>query len=124
LWATQRVFFGPIKHSENAHLSDLSFREGLVLAPLVIMAVVMGVYPQPFLNTVNPSVAHFAQQFRARAGLPPLVMRPGAAHVQIGVPALPGANNHVPPSPQVGDLQRQLQWYRSATTTPGLGGQR
>lgn len=94
LWATQRVFFGPIKHQENAHLLDLSFREGLVLAPLVIMAVVMGVYPQPFLNTINPSVTHFAQEFRARAGLPALRNVAGASGRAItGLPSLPGAEN-------------------------------
>lgn len=69
LWATQRVFFGPIKHAENEHLSDLSIRERWVLAPLVIAAVVMGVYPQPFLDVINPTVTAYAQSFRARAGL-------------------------------------------------------
>ncbi len=82
LWAIQRAFFGPIKHVENEHLRDLSLRECLVLAPLIFVAVFMGVYPQPFLDAINPSVVHYAQEFRARAGMPalaaPLAVRPGA----------------------------------------------
>ena len=73
LWAVQKVFFGPIKHAENEHLADLSLREGLVLAPLLAVAIIMGVYPQPFLDVINPAVEQYAQQFRARAGLPPIV---------------------------------------------------
>jgi NADH-quinone oxidoreductase subunit M len=71
LVAVQRVFFGPIKHAENAHLRDLSGRECLVLAPLVLVAIIMGVYPQPFLDVINPTVSQYAAQFRLRAGMAP-----------------------------------------------------
>jgi NADH-quinone oxidoreductase subunit M len=70
LVATQKVFFGPIKHAENERLPDLSAREGLVLAPLVLVAVLMGVFPQPFIDIVQPSVTAYTREFRARAGLP------------------------------------------------------
>jgi NADH-quinone oxidoreductase subunit M len=69
LLATQKVFFGPIKHKENQHLADLSLRESLVLAPLCIVAVLMGLFPQPFLDAVQPSVAAYTREFRGRAGL-------------------------------------------------------
>ena len=72
LVAVQRVFFGPIKHPQNEHLRDLSLREVLVIGPLVIMAFVMGIYPQPFLDVINPAVTQYADVFRSRAGIMPL----------------------------------------------------
>jgi NADH-quinone oxidoreductase subunit M len=56
LWMFQRVVFGPVTHEENAHLQDLTPREIAVLAPVVVMIGLMGVYPRPFLQTMEPSV--------------------------------------------------------------------
>jgi NADH-quinone oxidoreductase subunit M len=56
LWMFQRVVFGPVRHQENATLEDLHPREIAVLVPVLVMIVVMGVYPAPFLKTMEPSV--------------------------------------------------------------------
>ena len=56
LWMLQRVVFGELTHDENARLSDLSVRESGLLIPLLILMVVMGVYPQPFLDRARASV--------------------------------------------------------------------
>jgi NADH-quinone oxidoreductase subunit M len=56
LWMFQRVFFGPVTHAENERLSDLSRRERLVFAPLIILIFWMGVYPQPILDRVQPTL--------------------------------------------------------------------
>lgn len=56
LWMFQRVVFGPVRHEENNALEDLHPREIAVLVPVVAMIVVMGVYPAPFLKTMEPSV--------------------------------------------------------------------
>ena len=57
LWAYQQAFHGPEKgeYLKNAP-RDLTLKEGLVLAPLVILVVLLGVYPKPFLNRITPSV--------------------------------------------------------------------
>jgi NADH-quinone oxidoreductase subunit M len=55
LWAYQRVFHGTPDEA-NASIRDLKFTEGLVLAPLVVLIVVMGVYPKPFLDRIEPAV--------------------------------------------------------------------
>ena len=52
----QRVVFGPITHEENRNLTDLSLRERLVFAPLLILIVWMGVTPQPFLDRMQPAL--------------------------------------------------------------------
>jgi NADH-quinone oxidoreductase subunit M len=59
LWMFQRVMFGPIKNPENETLKDLSFREVLVLLPLLFMAVWMGIKPNVFFNKMDASVAAF-----------------------------------------------------------------
>ena len=57
LWAYQRVMFGPLDKPENKALKDLSVREIFVLLPISIMIFVMGVYPKPFLERIEPSVS-------------------------------------------------------------------
>ncbi len=58
----QRVFFGPVKepslagHGHQAPITDLTFREVLTLAPVLILCLVIGVYPQPMLDTARPDV--------------------------------------------------------------------
>ncbi|MBC7793458.1 MAG: NADH-quinone oxidoreductase subunit M [Clostridia bacterium] len=81
LIAVQKVFFGPIRHAENEGLSDLSFREQAVLFPLALTAILMGVFPQPFLNVLNPTVQSYTAQFRQHASLPALalVVKPRAS---------------------------------------------
>ena len=56
LWMFQRVMFGPVTNPKNRGLPDLSARETLVLAPLVVLIFVMGIYPAPFLRTMDASV--------------------------------------------------------------------
>jgi NADH-quinone oxidoreductase subunit M len=50
------VIFGPLNNPENQKLQDLNNREILILAPIVALIVLMGVYPQPFLNRMSASV--------------------------------------------------------------------
>jgi NADH-quinone oxidoreductase subunit M len=50
----QKVFFG-ISWREYK-LPDLSLREGLMLVPLIVVIIWLGVYPQPVIRTVKPSI--------------------------------------------------------------------
>jgi NADH-quinone oxidoreductase subunit M len=65
LWLYQRVFFGKVTHEVNHALPDLNLREKAALVPAAIMALVMGVAPLFWLNTIDPAVqsvlAPFAQ---------------------------------------------------------------
>jgi NADH-quinone oxidoreductase subunit M len=56
LWMFRRVAFGPLTNPENEKLRDLDTREIIILAPIVLLIVVMGVYPQPFLDRMKPAV--------------------------------------------------------------------
>jgi NADH-quinone oxidoreductase subunit M len=67
LWMFQRVVFGPVTHEENRTLTDLSLRERLVFAPLLLFIFWMGVMPQPFLDRMQPALDRTIQATADRA---------------------------------------------------------
>ncbi len=56
LWAYERVFTGPITIEANREVADLNAREVTLLAPLVALMLVIGLYPNIILDRVTPSV--------------------------------------------------------------------
>ena len=56
LWVYRRVILGPLTSPENEKLEDLGLRERIILAPIVLLVVFMGVYPQPFLQRMQPAI--------------------------------------------------------------------
>jgi len=56
LWMFQRVMFGTLRDAYRA-LPDLSPLEVICATPLLVLTVVMGVFPQPFIAIIEPSVA-------------------------------------------------------------------
>jgi NADH-quinone oxidoreductase subunit M len=67
LWMYQRVFFGQVTNPKNLGLLDLNLREIVVLVPLVICIGWIGAYPKPFLQRMEPSVAHLINQVKAKS---------------------------------------------------------
>ncbi len=57
LWAYQRMMTGPVKEG-NERLRDLVPRELAVVAPLIALLLVLGIYPKPALDVINPAVDH------------------------------------------------------------------
>ncbi len=62
LWAYERVFTGPMIHKENEKLLDLDRREVLIIAPLAVLILVLGVYPKPALDRIEPAVNEVLQR--------------------------------------------------------------
>jgi len=58
LYLYQRTMFGKVENPKNERLLDLSHREFATFAPLLILAVWMGLYPAPFLHRIEMSVRH------------------------------------------------------------------
>jgi NADH-quinone oxidoreductase subunit M len=78
LWMFQRVMFGPVTHAENEGLADLSMRERLVFAPLLLLIFWMGVMPQPFLDRAQPALdrtLRLVEMRRQMSGAPALGLR-------------------------------------------------
>jgi NADH-quinone oxidoreductase subunit M len=65
LWMGKRVIFGKVANHHVAELTDINNREFLMLGVLALAVLVMGLYPAPFTDTMQTSVAdllkHVAQ---------------------------------------------------------------
>jgi NADH-quinone oxidoreductase subunit M len=55
LWMFQRVMYGPVREAYRA-LPDLSPIEVICAVPLLVMTVVLGVFPQPAIAIIEPSL--------------------------------------------------------------------
>jgi len=49
------VFFGPVTNAVNRQLKDLSAREVLVIAPILVFIFWIGLFPRPFLSRIEPT---------------------------------------------------------------------
>ena len=61
LWLVKRVIFGAVANANVAALTDLNKREFLMLAVLALCVLAMGLYPAPFTDTMQTSVADLLQ---------------------------------------------------------------
>ncbi|PTB86699.1 NADH-quinone oxidoreductase subunit M [Pseudidiomarina aestuarii] len=62
LWMVKRVFFGEIANDQVAKLQDINSREMLLLASLVVIVLVIGIWPDPLLNVMHASVDNLLLQ--------------------------------------------------------------
>ncbi|HMU61354.1 MAG TPA: NADH-quinone oxidoreductase subunit M [Gemmatimonadales bacterium] len=61
LWALQRIIFNKLDKPENEALTDLTPREWMVLAPLLIGIIWLGLYPAPVLRRMEPTSRQFVE---------------------------------------------------------------
>jgi NADH-quinone oxidoreductase subunit M len=101
LWVFQRVMFGELDNPKNQKLLDLNAREITIMVPLVVMIFVMGFYPKPFIDKMDPAIKKLVAQVRVApvnaqvmpaaavmpAGHPPMEM-------PAGHPAMPAADQN------------------------------
>jgi NADH-quinone oxidoreductase subunit M len=57
LWMVKRVYFGDIANDDVRALTDINGREFLALGLLAAATLYMGLYPKPFTDVMNASVA-------------------------------------------------------------------
>lgn len=96
----QKVVFGPLKeprahghHGGNDHghghegVRPLGWHEFAGLTPLLVLIVLIGVYPRPFLNKIKPPVAPVAARFESKS----VVVRAGSVATPVAAlaPAQP-----------------------------------
>ncbi|PKO41938.1 MAG: NADH-quinone oxidoreductase subunit M [Betaproteobacteria bacterium HGW-Betaproteobacteria-3] len=65
LWMYKRVYLGEIANDKVRALIDINGREFLMLALLAIAVLYMGVYPKPFTDVMNTSVADLLRHVAA-----------------------------------------------------------
>jgi len=57
LWMFKRVYLGPVTNDDVRTLEDINAREFVMLALLAIAVLAMGIYPKPFTDVMDTSVA-------------------------------------------------------------------
>jgi NADH-quinone oxidoreductase subunit M len=63
LWLYRKVIFGVLDKPRLAGIMDIDAREILVLAPLVFLTILFGVYPKPILDLSAASVVQLLENY-------------------------------------------------------------
>ncbi len=62
LWMLKRVVFGKIRSPRIAQLVDLNRREIAMFASLALIVLMVGLYPKPFTDAIDPTVARLIDE--------------------------------------------------------------
>ncbi len=65
LWLVKRVLFGEVGNAHVAELEDLNAREWIVLGVFAAGVLLLGVWPKPLTDLMEPSIAQLASQLAA-----------------------------------------------------------
>jgi NADH-quinone oxidoreductase subunit M len=68
LYLYRRVIFGELTKADVKAMLDLDRREIAIFAPVVVVVMWMGIYPLPFLDVMNVSVAELLNKYQAVVG--------------------------------------------------------
>jgi NADH-quinone oxidoreductase subunit M len=63
LWLYRKVVFGVFDKPSLAGIKDLTLREFVILAPLVVLTILFGVYPKPVLEMSAASVQQLVTNY-------------------------------------------------------------
>ena len=55
LWLYRKVIFGSLIKDDLQDIMDLTYREMIILFPLVFLTIFFGFYPQPLIDIMEPS---------------------------------------------------------------------
>jgi len=62
LWLFNRLVYGNIKIQYLTNFQDLTFKEFFVFLPLFVGTLVMGIFPEIFLDLIHASVQNLVSQ--------------------------------------------------------------
>jgi NADH-quinone oxidoreductase subunit M len=65
LWLYRRVAFGPLVKDSLKSIRDMDGRERALMAPLVAMTILLGVYPALALDLIGPAVENLVTRYDA-----------------------------------------------------------
>ena len=63
LWLYRKVVFGALVKPSLSSIKDLTFRESLLLVPLVALSILFGFYPKPVLDMSATSVQQLVNNY-------------------------------------------------------------
>ncbi len=61
LWLVKRVIFGDVANDNVAALEDIGPREFFILAVLAIVVLLLGVWPAPLIDLMEPTLGHLLE---------------------------------------------------------------
>jgi NADH-quinone oxidoreductase subunit M len=64
LYMYRRVIFGKLEKADLKNILDLEPREVAIFAPLIVLVLWMGLWPQPFLDVMDVSVSNLLQNYQ------------------------------------------------------------
>jgi NADH-quinone oxidoreductase subunit M len=82
LYLYRRVIFGTITREDVKGMLDLSLREKLVFAPLLILVFWMGIYPASFLDPMKPAITAMIERGHVALQPAPQAAQAAASLVQ------------------------------------------
>jgi len=89
LWMYERVLFGPITKAVNETIADLNGREIASMVPLIALMLLMGFFPRPLINRIEPSAASLLERVKvAEARLDEQRHHPALAAIAPGALAI------------------------------------
>jgi NADH-quinone oxidoreductase subunit M len=62
LWLVKRTIWGEVGNAHVAELSDINAREAFVLGAFAVGVLLLGVWPKPLTDLMEPSIANLAMQ--------------------------------------------------------------
>jgi NADH-quinone oxidoreductase subunit M len=68
LWLYRRVVFGDLIKESLKSITDMTPRERLIFAPLIVMTLLLGVYPSLALDVIGPAVENLVHNYDVAVG--------------------------------------------------------
>src|SRR5882672_10774615 len=68
LWLYRKVIFGKLEKPSLAAIRDLGAREIAILAPLVVLTILFGIYPKPVIDVSQAAVAALVENYHQALG--------------------------------------------------------
>jgi NADH-quinone oxidoreductase subunit M len=65
LYLYRRMIFGELDKPKLLNISDMNMREIAIIAPLVFLTILFGVYPQPVFDVTAVSVKNLVTNYEA-----------------------------------------------------------
>jgi len=65
LYLYRRVVFGPLEKESLKTIKDMNWREVTILAPLIVLTILFGIYPTPIMDVFHVSVDHLITNYQA-----------------------------------------------------------
>ncbi len=62
LWLYRRIIFGALIKDELSEMVDLTRREILIFAPLLVLTILIGIFPKPVIDIIEPSTKKIVSQ--------------------------------------------------------------